>query len=152
MPIDPALEPEDRALDDDLAHVTDQILSGKPGAQSKMDDSINANLLGTVQRIHVAVKNEHPDSSMSVRIQARLRQEWSSVLRERRERRMEWKWPKLVFAGAFLIVALIIFIFVGIPDVKPLPGAAFNFSSWAPLFVLLGVVFIVILLWIDRRR
>lgn len=139
----------DQEIDEQIAMVTDQILSGEKIEREEMNDVEVADLQRTVLRIQAAYRREPPDPLMVARIQNRLQVEWKEVWLERRATR---KWPQLVLFGALVVMLVAALIVAGMPADNSMPGAADYFPPWAPVIGILGVILIAVLIWFDHRR
>jgi cytochrome c-type biogenesis protein CcmH/NrfG len=141
---------DDQILDDQLASLTDQVLSGGKIEQIEMDDVEMERLQDTVMRIQNAFGAEEPDPAMAARIRTRLQMEWKDEWQLQRHR--TWRWPQLALSGALLVLLLVSLALWGKLSTEAMPAAADYFLPWMPFFGVLCILLIVLLLWIDHRR
>lgn len=140
---------EDKALDDAVASMTDQILSGEKNELTEMNNVEVAKLQKTVLRVRAATQVDRPDALTVARIRTRLSGEWKTVWQARRP---TWRWPQLAFAGALAVLLITVLVVWGNTTPETLPGAAENLTPWAPLIGILGIILIALLVWFDHRR
>ena len=150
-------ESHDQYLDDQLAEFTDQLLSDEGGSDlqgSTNDDSLAA-LKQTAIRMKAAARTAQKGSAVSAHIRARLLKEWKQQTTQ--SKGISWKLffqpaPRFALAGGLVVLLLLSIFTVYTPDSSPLTGAAMELKAWMPLFVLLGLILVIILIWLDRRK
>ena len=148
-------KPHDQQLDDQLSEFTDQVLSSDEN-EAKMQEMMNqdelAELQKTVLRMKAAVQTARTSNVSNARTRTRLLTEWKK--NKQASKRFTWNWslPRIAMAGGFAVLIIFGGITLFIPSTTPLIGSANGPQTWSPLFVLVGIVVIVLLLWHDRHN
>jgi hypothetical protein len=143
----------DRLQEEHLADFTDRILSDRDEqewAEVAVNDIELAELEQTVVRMKHAVDAAQPDAATSQRIRAHLLAEWK---KPRAAPTFSWFRGRLALAGGLalgivLVGAGLLFNSSGVP----LTGTAIGSVDGSPFFIVLGLILIIFLLWIERRK
>jgi hypothetical protein len=150
---------QDQQLDDQLSEFTDRVLSSDEN-DSILREGIKQDELMELQktalRLKAAVQIARMGGATNARIRTRLSEEWEIAKQAEHQtpKRFNWNWslPRTALAGGFAILIIFGVITLLNPLASPLIGTADGSQVWTPLFILVGVVIIVLLLWRDRYK
>jgi hypothetical protein len=147
--------PDHTELDDELAALTDQILTGEAGEDSEMTRELG----WVVRQLHQTIAPDHPPSAaFRARLTQDLTREWNA--RQQRRGRATAVWyrkptVRLAALAATLVVVLGVVALLSASGTEdgPLQGTASgNFASGVVIGLAAGVGLGLLILWLYRRR
>jgi len=153
-------ESHEQALDNLLCEFTDQVLSEENSSKTleALQSAELVQLQKNILRLKAATSMARPNAATSARVRARLLKDWKKTgqtegLFDRLfGRPLAWPSQRLALAGALAMLIILGFATTLIPGASTLPGAAAGLQAWAPVFILTGILAILILFWLDRRK
>ena len=152
-------ESQEQALDNRLCEFTDLVLSGVTDAQKlealKSDEL--AQLQKNILRLNAATRMARPSATITARVRARLLKDWNrngqteSLFGRLFGKPPAWPAMRLALVSTLAMLFILGFATTLIPGANTLTGAA-GLQAWAPVFILAGILAILVLLWLDRRK
>lgn len=136
-------------LDEKLASITDQVLSGEMYEHTEMNDIEAEHLKNFVLHIQASIRVEQPDPVMATRMKNRLQAEWQANWQRQHAAR---KRRQLVFSSALVAFLLCALIIAGYPAAPTLAGTAEQPVSWTTIIAVLGAILMAVLMWMDHHR
>jgi hypothetical protein len=150
---------QEQQLDDQLSEFADRVLSDENMTEVRevMNQVELAELQKTILLMKSAAQTARTNEDAAARIRTRLLTEWKKNKQTERQlpKRFVWNWtlPRIALAGGFAV--LIIFSAVTLlrsSPTTPLMGAADGLGIGSPLFILIGIIVIIFLLWHNNRN
>jgi hypothetical protein len=150
---------QEQSLDEKLSEFTDQVLSSDKNeatVQDMVEQGELAELQKTVLRMKAATQTTRTNNAASIRIRTRLMKELEQVKQLERQAPKHffgnWSWQRMALSGGLIVLFIFGFFTLLTPSTATLVGAADGLQTWSPLFILVGMVVIVLLLWQNRNH
>ncbi len=144
----------DQELDDQLAALTDRLLSGEESAApEELDD-----LAQVVRQLHqVIAPDALPSPAYRARLTERVTREWNARQQARQTR--QWRRPRLIQLSVLVALVTVVLVAVALLATgsenrdEGLQGTASGSAAWGMLVgVLIGIGLGFVILWLWQHR